>query len=64
MSVSRAIIVLTGNTNTYVFNRSGVLLLKFLCDLLFHWKLDGCKLPLRGWRLRAQVCGVANIFQG
>jgi hypothetical protein len=34
-----------------------------LCDLLFHWILDDCKLPLRGRWLRAQVCGVANIFR-
>ena len=42
----------------------GVESLKVLCDLLFHWELDGCNLPLRGRRLRAQVCGVVNILQG
>jgi hypothetical protein len=31
---------------------------------LFHWELVDCKLPFRGRRLRAQVCGVVNILQG
>jgi hypothetical protein len=32
------------------------------CNLSFHWELIDCKL-LRGRRLRAQVCGVANIHR-
>jgi hypothetical protein len=32
--------------------------------MLFYWELVDCKLPFRGRRLRAQVCGVVNILQG
>jgi hypothetical protein len=32
------------------------------CNLSFHWELVDCKL-LHGRRLRAQVCGVANIHR-
>ena len=36
-----------------------------LCDMLFHWELDNCTLATHhGRRLRAQVCGVANINKG
>jgi hypothetical protein len=37
-------------------------ILKIKCNLLFHWELVECKL-LHGRRLRAQVCGVANIHR-
>jgi hypothetical protein len=47
-----------------ILYRFGVEPLKVLCDLLFHWELDGCYLPLRGRQLRAQVCRATNILQG
>jgi hypothetical protein len=45
-------------------SRFGDILLQVECNLLFHWELVDCKLPFRGRRLRAQVCGVVNILQG